>query len=198
MERRSARLTLALAAAALLADAPLQSSETAKDRLLVDASAVGAPISPWIYGQFIEHLGRCIYGGLWAEMLEDRKFFYPVTGEAPAWEMFQPGPRSWDGEGHPYELLVRSPWLILGEKSAVGMTKEAAYHAMRGIDNAPRRESSPATTIAGAQLPGWGGDVRRARPGWRIGLPTRRPTSRNRCGPPSRAARAASTMTPSP
>jgi len=127
MERRSARLTLALAAAALLADAPLR-SETAKDRLLVDASAVGAPISPWIYGQFIEHLGRCIYGGLWAEMLEDRKFFYPVTGEAPAWELFKPGPRSWDGEGHPYQLLVRSPWMILGEKSAVGMTtKEAAY-----------------------------------------------------------------------
>ena len=30
----------------------------------------------YIYGQFIEHLGRCIYGGIWAEMLEDRKFFY--------------------------------------------------------------------------------------------------------------------------
>ena len=62
---------------------------------------VGAPISPYVYGQFIEHLGRCIYGGLWAEMLEDRKFFYPVTGEAPAWEMFTPGKPSWEGEGAP-------------------------------------------------------------------------------------------------
>jgi len=132
MRRPSARLTLALAAAALLADAPPQSAETAKDRLLVDASALGAPISPWIYGQFIEHLGRCIYGGLWAEMLEDRKFFYPVTGEAPAWEMYRPGPRSWDGEGHPYELLVRSPWLILGERSAVSMAKDAAYAGEHG------------------------------------------------------------------
>lgn len=126
MERR-ARLTLATAAAALLASAPLPAADATKDRLLVDASAVGTPVSPWIYGQFIEHLGRCIYGGMWAEMLEDRKFFYPVTGEAPAWEWFKPGPRSWDGEGHPYELLVRSPWLVLGDKSAVSMAKDAAY-----------------------------------------------------------------------
>ncbi len=73
--------------------------------LAVDLAKTRAAISKYVYGQFIEHLGRCIYGGLWAEMLEDRKFFYPVDGEAPAWAMFQPGPRSWDGEGHPYELL---------------------------------------------------------------------------------------------
>jgi alpha-N-arabinofuranosidase len=93
----------------------------------VDAAAAGEPISPYVYGQFIEHLGRCIYGGLWAEMLEDRKFFYPVTGEAPAWELYTPGPRSWDGEGHPYELLVRSPWMIVGPKSAVSMIEEGAF-----------------------------------------------------------------------
>src|SRR3989304_3398954 len=126
MQRRSAGLTLALAAALLLADAPLQAVDSPKDRLLGDPSAVGTEVSPWIYGQFIEHLGRCIYGGMWAEMLEDRKFFYPVTGEAPAWEMYRPGPRSWDGEGHPYELLVRSPWLLLGERSALSMAQAGA------------------------------------------------------------------------
>ncbi|MBN2270827.1 MAG: hypothetical protein JXN61_09450, partial [Sedimentisphaerales bacterium] len=87
----------------------------------------GEPISKYIYGQFIEHLGRCIYGGTWAEMLEDRKFYYPVTGEAPAWTMYKPGPRSWDGEGHPYELLTRSPWMIIGDKGAVSMIIEGAY-----------------------------------------------------------------------
>ncbi|MBN2311637.1 MAG: carbohydrate binding domain-containing protein, partial [Candidatus Hydrogenedentes bacterium] len=35
----------------------------------IDAGAAGHPISPYVYGQFIEHLGRCIYGGIWAEML---------------------------------------------------------------------------------------------------------------------------------
>jgi alpha-N-arabinofuranosidase len=92
----------------------------------IDAAKAGAPIDPRVYGQFIEHLGRCIYGGLWAEMLEDRKFHYPVTGEAPAWEMFTPGPRSFDGAGHPYELLVRSPWMVIGDKAAVTMVGEGA------------------------------------------------------------------------
>jgi hypothetical protein len=47
----------------------------------IDATTPGAPINPFIYGQFIEHLGRCIYGGIWAEMLEDRKFYFPITAE---------------------------------------------------------------------------------------------------------------------
>ena len=34
-----------------------------------------------IYGHFIEHLGRCIYGGLWAEMLTNRKFNGPDLHE---------------------------------------------------------------------------------------------------------------------
>jgi len=93
----------------------------------LDASKTGAPISKYIYGQFIEHLGRCIYGGIWSEMLEDRKFYYPVNGDAPAWEMFKPGNRSYDGEGHPYELLVRSPWMIIGPKQAVRMDTAHAY-----------------------------------------------------------------------
>jgi alpha-N-arabinofuranosidase len=118
----SLALSAALASSALAAAA-----DPPEVRVQVDAAAVGAPISPCVYGQFIEHLGRCIYGGLWAEMLEDRKFFYPVTGEAPAWEMFQPGPRSWDGAGVPYELLVRSPWMVLGGKGAVTMVREGAY-----------------------------------------------------------------------
>ena len=112
---------IALAVLALTGTARL-SAQTAQatpaaERVAIDASAVGAPVSPLVYGQFIEHLGRCIYGGLWAEMLEDRKFYYPVTGDAPAWEWYTPGPRSFDGEGHPYELLVRSPWMIVGESA---------------------------------------------------------------------------------
>jgi alpha-N-arabinofuranosidase len=37
----------------------------------------GAPITRYIYGQFIEHLGDTVNKGLWAEMLDDRKFFGP-------------------------------------------------------------------------------------------------------------------------
>jgi alpha-N-arabinofuranosidase len=44
----------------------------------VDASKTGPPISPYLYGQFIEHGGSLIYSGLWCEMLDDRKFYYAV------------------------------------------------------------------------------------------------------------------------
>ena len=41
----------------------------AETTVIVDASKPGATINPFIYGQFIEHMGRCIHGGIWAEML---------------------------------------------------------------------------------------------------------------------------------
>jgi alpha-L-arabinofuranosidase len=46
------------------------------------------PISRYIYGQFIEHLGHCIQRGLWAEMLEDRKFYYPISDQYEPYVIF--------------------------------------------------------------------------------------------------------------
>ncbi len=47
-------------------------------------------INPLIYGQFIEHLGRCIYGGIWAEMLQNRKMHGSVqeNGVVEGWQPF--------------------------------------------------------------------------------------------------------------
>ncbi len=53
----------------------------------VDFSQEQGRISKYVYGQFIEHLGRCIYGGIWAEMLEDRKFFYEVGSKESPWKV---------------------------------------------------------------------------------------------------------------
>ena len=118
-------------------------------RVSIDATKTREPISKYIYGQFVEHFGRSIYGGLWAEMLEDRKFFYPVTGEAPAWTMFKPGDETWEGEGHPYELLTRSPWMIIGEKDAVTMMAEESVRAW------PResRHSAALSSYVGVHTP---------------------------------------------
>jgi len=52
-----------------------------KPTITIDPAKTKEPISEFVYGQFIEHLGRCIYGGIWAEMLEDRKFYFPVTAD---------------------------------------------------------------------------------------------------------------------
>ncbi len=86
--------------------------------LTVDASARGTPISPYIYGQFTEHLGRCIYGGIWAEMLEDRKFFYPVTADYRPYRSLQ---------GTAYPVVGASPWEIIGDPAQVTMVTAGAF-----------------------------------------------------------------------
>ena len=65
----------------------------------IDAAKMGAPISKYIYGQFIEHLGRCIYGGIWAEMLEDRKFYHAVGAEGSPWKAFGTATLTMESEG---------------------------------------------------------------------------------------------------
>lgn len=46
---------------------------------MVDAAKTGPPISPYVYGQFLEQIGNLIYGSLWSQMLDDRKFYYSVA-----------------------------------------------------------------------------------------------------------------------
>ena len=53
----------------------------------VDLAKPGAAISPYIYGQFIEHLGRCIRDGIWAEKLRDRKF---LLEPGKSWQVLKP------------------------------------------------------------------------------------------------------------
>ena len=40
-------------------------------RIGIDLTRRIGTVDRRIFGNFIEHLGRCIYGGIWAEMLED-------------------------------------------------------------------------------------------------------------------------------
>ena len=74
----AASLVLAAITVAAPATAPAQTVAA-----VIDASKTGAPISPYVFGQFLEHVGNLVYSSLWSEMLDDRKFYYPV-GPAPA------------------------------------------------------------------------------------------------------------------
>jgi alpha-N-arabinofuranosidase len=82
----------------------------------------GERINPFIYGQFIEHLGRCIYGGIWAEMLEDRKFYFPITPD------YDPYVASRGMAEQPRVPVVgRSPWQIIGGDESVQMVREDSF-----------------------------------------------------------------------
>jgi hypothetical protein len=83
----------------------------------VDASKIREPISPYIYGQFIEHLGRCIYGGIWAEMLEDRKFYFPVPADKEIWRLTREQAR----------VLAASPWKVIGVGATGPQTHNSAF-----------------------------------------------------------------------
>ncbi|MGC9328695.1 MAG: alpha-L-arabinofuranosidase C-terminal domain-containing protein, partial [Candidatus Hinthialibacter sp.] len=100
------------------------SSSTLEPSIVIDASQTNEPISPYIYGQFIEHLGRCIYGGIWAEMLEDRKFYFPITDEFKPWTV-QTDQDIWQGGDFP--VLTGSPWKVIGGENIVTMVKEKSY-----------------------------------------------------------------------
>ena len=91
----------------------------------LDPTKTGAPINPLIYGQFIEHLGRCIYGGIWAEMLEDRKFYFPITKDYAPYK---------DLKNSAYPVVGASPWEILGDADGVTMEKKDAFVG----DHSPR------------------------------------------------------------
>ena len=90
----------------------------ASPALVVDTTARGEPISPYIYGQFIEHLGRCIYGGIWAEMIEDRKFYFPISANYHPYRSL---------ENTPYPVVGASPWEIVGDPAGVRMEQAGAF-----------------------------------------------------------------------
>jgi alpha-N-arabinofuranosidase len=121
----------------------MKSSRAAATRpflVSVDVEKAGAPIVKYLYGQFIEHLGRCISDGLWAEMLQDRKFFFPLTDEYAPWGIAE-DPR-W-GSG-PYEYLKASPWRVIGPPGTVTMDTGRPFTG----------DHAPVVNLAGRDLAG--------------------------------------------
>jgi alpha-N-arabinofuranosidase len=92
-------------------------AETAPITVTIDASVTGTPISKHIYGQFLEHGGPIVNHGLWAEMIDDRKFYGPILDAEP------PPPSD---PRRAFLGRVRS-WIRIGPADAVTLEKENAY-----------------------------------------------------------------------
>jgi alpha-N-arabinofuranosidase len=117
--------SLALLASACLT---LTSTFAAPVELKLDITKTNTPISPYIYGQFVEHLGRCIYGGIWAQMLEDRKFYFSITANYSPYR---------DLTNSAFPVVGASPWQIIGDAKLVTMVKADAFVG----DHSPRINS---------------------------------------------------------
>ena len=101
---------------------PAETTGAEQISVTIDTDKTSEPISKYIYGQFIEHLGRCIYGGIWAEMLEDRKFYFPVTDD---YEPYSTTDK--DKNVGYFPVLTGSPWRVVGSAGSVKMVSENSY-----------------------------------------------------------------------
>jgi alpha-N-arabinofuranosidase len=91
-------------------------AQTQQVNVTIDASKTGAPISKYIYGQFLEHIGGIVNNNIWAEMLDDRKFYYPITSHPPA----EPTGPSW-------RRATLRHWTPIGSDAFVTMDKDHPY-----------------------------------------------------------------------
>ena len=86
MKLRIARLaTMMLCIGSASAAVSQQRTTNVPDRLLVniDARQTAEPVSKYIFGSFIEHIGNTIYRSMWAELLDDRKFYFAISSADP-------------------------------------------------------------------------------------------------------------------
>ncbi len=101
---------------------PTPAPAAASVNAVIDAGKTSAPINPNLYGMFIEHAGNLVYAGMWAEMLSDRKFYYPVVvaGQNP-----EPTPERTPGRSRRGGVVRR--WNPVGPAESVTMDAKKAY-----------------------------------------------------------------------
>ncbi|HVC47066.1 MAG TPA: hypothetical protein VND90_07440 [Terracidiphilus sp.] len=133
MRNRAAKV--ALLAAAILSlrcsAAPAQASAAqtpAPIAVTIHMDKTAPPTSKYEFGMFIEHIGPLIYRSLWSEMLDDRKFYFPITAAEPQ------APRR---GGFPAMQLRR--WVPIGPAAAITMDTD---HPFVG-DHSPRIQLDP-------------------------------------------------------
>jgi alpha-L-arabinofuranosidase len=90
----------------------------------VDTTKVNRSISKYEYGMFIEHIRSLNYRSLWSEMLDDRKFYYPITSKepkaatrAPARRFRMSMPRRWHAAGPDAFIVMDKDHPFVGEQS---------------------------------------------------------------------------------
>ena len=122
MNIRVAAFVAAILSIGFVAPAGAQQAEpSVPDQLKVtiNTDQAAPPVSKYLFGSFIEHIGPLIYRSLWSEMLDDRKFYFPINSqveEAPA----RPG--GGGGRGMPLRK-----WRPVGPDDVVTMDKDHPF-----------------------------------------------------------------------
>jgi alpha-L-arabinofuranosidase len=98
-----------------------QDDPSAHSRVIatIDARQTAEPVSKYEFGMFIEHLRTLIYRSLWAEMLDDRKFYFPISSKEP-----ETLPQQQAGSQRNMRLRA---WRPVGPDQAVTMDKDQPF-----------------------------------------------------------------------
>jgi alpha-L-arabinofuranosidase len=128
----------ALAASAIFCFASVAAAQQLSStpaRLVVDIDTQKAmpAVSEYEYGMFTEHIRDSMYRALWAEMLDDRKFYFPITS-AP-----DPTPQQLGGGGP--RGAVQRRWRPVGPDDTVTMDRQQPFVG----DQSPRIAVDAAT-----------------------------------------------------
>ena len=130
-------LTFILAGTVLAFGAGAQSGAAPAKSIavIIDGSKTAVPISPYIYGQFIEHIGDLINRSLWAEMLDDRKFYNDVNSKPSQQKPGRGGrvPASWRSIGPGESVVMDRQNPYVGSQTPL---VQLAGEAPRGIQQA--------------------------------------------------------------
>ena len=116
--RRNMLLGTAGLAGALSVPSYAAVSTSAPLKGIIDVNKKFPPINPYIYGGFLEHGANIINHTMWAEMLDDRKFYYGVL------EKEEPKPDSSDFRA---AMAYIRKWTVIGSMSDITLDKTNAY-----------------------------------------------------------------------
>jgi alpha-N-arabinofuranosidase len=103
----------------------------------IDTAKTAAPVSKYLYGGFIEHIGTLIYRSLWSEMIDDRKFYFPISSkdtDQPASASPRPGRmplHKWRPVGPDQFVLMDKDQPFVGDQSPRIELDQAAPHGIR-------------------------------------------------------------------
>lgn len=134
------RISLFAAAALCLGCAGTASAQTAEPgapnriAVTIDPQQTSAPVSKYEFGMFIEHIRTLIYRSLWSEMIDDRKFYFPISSTEPE------APAQPQGGGPPRGMQLRN-WRPIGPDAAIVMDNERPFVG----DQSPRIQLAPDT-----------------------------------------------------
>jgi alpha-N-arabinofuranosidase len=100
-------------------------ASAAPGKAVLDAERLSDPVTRYEYGMFIEPIGGLIARSLWAEMLDDRKFYYAIVPEG------EDAPAPLSVEGRPG--VTYRKWRPIGGDGAVSMDRRDPYVGAQSV-----------------------------------------------------------------